>query len=169
MEAEPFRMPSKRTHLSARPKRVSTHRNPGKKKNFCFVCGLDNRDGMHLRFEYDPKRKVFLCRFRLAKRYTGPPGYCHGGIIATILDDAMAKLNKVREVVAVTSQMTVNYLKPVPLHKALKVESHEVSVRGRRHVYAAGIIDQQGRILARSRGLFIAIDPKRVFVKPEKK
>ena len=54
-------------------------------KNFCFACGNDNLEGMRLKFAYDEERDCFVCRFRLGKRYTGPPGHCHGGVIATIL------------------------------------------------------------------------------------
>jgi uncharacterized protein (TIGR00369 family) len=130
-------------------------------KNECFVCGKDNPDGMHLKFVYDSKRKCFVCRFRLDKRFTGPPGHCHGGIIAAILDDAMGKVNRRRHVVALTSQMTVNYLRPVPLNKPLRVESRELRVRGRRHFHGAEILNRQGAVLARGQGTFIAIDPER--------
>src|SRR6266403_3066140 len=80
-------------------------------KNYCFACGKNNPDGMRLRFTYDEERDCYVCRFRLDKRYTGPPGHCHGGIIATILDEAMGKVNKLRQVVALTSEITVIYLK----------------------------------------------------------
>jgi uncharacterized protein (TIGR00369 family) len=134
-------------------------------KNYCFACGKNNEGGMHLRFAYDEERDCFVCRFRLSKRYTGPPGHCHGGIIATILDEAMGKVNKLRHVVALTSQITVDYLKPVPLNKPLRVESREVKVKGREHVNMAEILNQKGEVLARSRGLFIAIDPHKMFAK----
>ena len=134
-------------------------------KNYCFGCGKNNPDGMRLKFSYDEERDSFVCRFRLGKRYTGPPGHRHGGIIATILDEAMGKVNKLRHVIALTSEIKVNYLKPVPLNKALRVESREVSVRGRRHVNMAEILDGKDQVLARSRGLFIAIDPHRMFAK----
>jgi uncharacterized protein (TIGR00369 family) len=134
-------------------------------KNYCFVCGKNNSDGMHLRFTYDEERDCFVCRFRLGKRYTGPPGHCHGGIIATILDEAMGKVNKLRQVVAVTAEITVNYLKPVPLNQSLRVESRELKVKGRRHINAAEILNQEGEVLARGRGLFVAIDPHRMFGK----
>jgi len=111
------------------------------KKNYCFVCGLDNPDGMHLQFTLDEERRTFVCHFNLPKRYTGPPGHCHGGIIATILDDAMGKVNKLRNVVAVTKEMTVEYLKPVPLHTPLRVEGREVAVHGRQHVNMAEILN----------------------------
>jgi len=134
-------------------------------KNHCFVCGPNNLDGMHLRFTYDEARNCFVGRFRLGKRYTGPPGHCHGGIIATILDEAMGKVNKLRDVVAVTSEMTVNYLKPVPLKHPLRVESREVEVKGRKHINMAEILNEKGEVLARSQGLFIAIDVERMFAK----
>jgi uncharacterized protein (TIGR00369 family) len=129
-------------------------------KNECFACGPDNAAGMHLKFTFDKQRQRFVCRFRLDQRYTGPPGHCHGGIIATILDEAMGKVNKLRPVIALTSQMKVNYLLPVPLNQPLRVESCEVSVRGRRHVNMGEILNRRGEVLARGRALFIAIDPK---------
>ena len=134
-------------------------------KNYCFACGTNNPDGMRLRFTYDEDRDCFISRFRLGKRYTGPPGHCHGGIIATILDEAMGKVNKLRQVVAVTAEITVNYLKPVPLNKPLRVESREVKVKGRRHINMAEILNKKAEVLARSQGLFIAIDPHKMFGK----
>ena len=138
-------------------------------KNYCFGCGRNNSDGMRLKFLYDKKRNYFVCRFRLGKRYTGPPGHCHGGIIATILDEAMGKVNKLRQVVALTSQITVDYLKPVPLNKPLRVESREVRVRGRRHTNMAEILNYKGEVLARSQGTFIAVDAQRMLAKFAKK
>jgi len=134
-------------------------------KNYCFVCGQDNPDGMRLKFILDEERRTFVCRFRLSKRYTGPPGHCHGGIIATILDDAMGRVNKLHHVIALTKEMTVEYLKPVPLHKTLHVEGREVSVHGRQHINTAEILNENGEVLARSRGVFIAIDPEKMFGK----
>jgi len=135
------------------------------RKNYCFACGPDNPEGMHLEFTLDESRQTFVCHFRLGKRYTGPPGHCHGGIIATILDDAMGKVNKLRHVVAVTKEMTVEYLKPVPLEKPLRVEGREVSVHGRQHINMAEILNEHNEVLARSRGTFIAIDPEKMFGK----
>ncbi len=134
-------------------------------KNYCFVCGQNNPEGMRLKFILDGERQTFVCRFRLGKRYTGPPGHCHGGIIASILDDAMGKVNKLHHVVALTREMTVEYLKPVPLHKPLRVEGREIQKRGRTHVNTAQILNEKGEVLARSKGIFIAIDPEKMFAR----
>jgi len=133
--------------------------------NQCFACGRDNPAGMHLKFVFDKKRKRFVCRFRMDERYTGPPGHVHGGIIATVLDEAMGKVNKLREVIALTCQMTVDYLRPVPLNKPLRVESWEVSSSGRKHVNTAEILNRKGEVLARGQALFVSVDAERMFAK----
>ena len=149
------------------PRKIHGHetRHLKLKKNHCFVCGPDNPGGMRLKFVLDEERQTFVCRFRLSKRYTGPPGHCHGGIIACILDDAMGKVNKLHQVVALTREMTVEYLKPVPLHKPLRVEGREIEKSGRTHVNAAEILNEKGEVLARSKGVFIAINPEEMFAK----
>jgi uncharacterized protein (TIGR00369 family) len=95
----------------------------------------------------------------------GPPGHAHGGIIATILDEAMGKVNKLRHVVALTREMKVEYLRPVPLGMRLTAEGREKYVRGREHINVAEIRTEDGRVLARSRGKFIKIDPEKMFKK----
>ena len=134
-------------------------------RNFCFACGKDNPHGMHLKFFLDDDGRCFVSRFRLSERFWGPPKHAHGGIIATILDEAMGKVNKLRHVIAVTSKMTVEYLKPVPLGKPLVAVGWEKSVRGRRHINLAEIRNEKGEVLARSQGTFIAVDPHRMFSK----
>jgi uncharacterized protein (TIGR00369 family) len=134
-------------------------------RNYCFACGPDNPDGMHLKFDYVRRRRRFVSRFRLGRRYTGPPGHAHGGIIATILDEAMGKVNKLRSVIALTSRIEVQYLKPVPLDRPLRVESWELRVRGRQHTNVAEILDGRGQVLARSKALFLAIDPLKMFAR----
>jgi uncharacterized protein (TIGR00369 family) len=131
-------------------------------RNFCFGCGPDNPSGMRLKFVLEGGDR-YVCRFRLAKRYIGPPGHAHGGIIATILDEAMGKVNKLRHVIALTKEMRVEYLKPVPLGQPLIAEGRGRYVRGRVHVNVAEIRNANGEVLARSQGKFIAVDAEKMF------
>jgi uncharacterized protein (TIGR00369 family) len=134
-------------------------------KNGCFACGKDNPDGMKLKFYFDEANRQAICDFKLPRKYQGPPGHAHGGIIATILDEAMGKVNKLRSVVAMTKSMDVEYLRPVPLGHTLTAVGSERSVRGRKHRNTAEIRNERGEVLARSSGLFIAIDPERMMAK----
>lgn len=144
------------------------HPHPAIKKprrNECFACGKDNDSGMHLKFFLDDTAREATCKFKLSRRYQGPPGHAHGGIIATILDEAMGKVNRFSNVLALTRTMNVEYLRPVPLGKQLTVVARPQSVKGREHVNLAEIKSDHGEVLARSVGTFIAVDPVRMFAK----
>jgi hypothetical protein len=56
--------------------------------NICFGCGGANARGMKLTFEQDGNTKRIRGAFKLAAEYQGGPGFIHGGIIATVLDEA---------------------------------------------------------------------------------
>jgi len=137
--------------------------------NHCFGCGPGNEAGLRLEFVLDKQRERFVCRFQLADRFVGPPGHAHGGIIATILDEAMGKVNKLRDVIALTGRMEVDYLRPVPLSTPLIAEGWEMEVSGREHIHGAEIRNEKGEVLASSKGKFIEIDPHRMFAKYLKK
>ncbi|HTW47163.1 MAG TPA: PaaI family thioesterase [Acidobacteriaceae bacterium] len=126
--------------------------------NHCFGCGLDNSTGLRLRFFVDPDLNV-VCRLRLARRFAGPPGHAHGGIIATLLDEAMSKANRARNILAMTRHMEVNYLRPVPLGAALTLAAQHVETHGRRNLCEAKIADASGQVLATGKAVFVAVQP----------
>jgi uncharacterized protein (TIGR00369 family) len=154
------------------PRHKPVHGHEVQKKtygNHCFGCGPENDAGLQLKFKLDEQTQRFVCRFKLPNRFEGPPSHAHGGIIATILDEAMGKVSKLRGVMAVTGQMAVTYIRPVPLNKPLIAEGWEVSVRGREHNRVAEIRNLKGEVLAQSTAVFIEIDPHRMFAKFLKK
>lgn len=126
--------------------------------NQCFGCGQVNKTGLRLKFFVDANYRI-VCRTRIAKRFQGPPGYVHGGIIATLLDEAMSKANRQFGILAMTRQMEVEYLKPVPLSNPIVLTGYYRSGEGRKHRCEAEIAAEDGTILARGRALFIAVDP----------
>lgn len=126
--------------------------------NHCFGCGLDNPSGLRLRFFTDAEQNI-VCRLRLARRFAGPPGHAHGGIIATLLDEAMSKANRAREVVAMTRALDVQYLRPVPLGEPLILTARHVSTAGRRHHICSALTDASGQTLATGTGVFVTVPP----------
>jgi uncharacterized protein (TIGR00369 family) len=113
---------------------------------------------MQLKFRFDEAAHQALCDLVLPRRYQGPPNHAHGGIIATILDEAMGKVNKLRNVIALTKSMNIEYLRPVPLDTPLLAVGFEKNVSGREHHNGAEIRSRAGEVLARGEGVFIAID-----------
>ena len=80
---------------------------------FCFVCGTRNPIGLKLDFSFDGK--TIKTEFTPRKEHQGYFNIVHGGIIATLLDEAMVKLAIELDMPAVTAQMDVR------LRKALNV------------------------------------------------
>ena len=113
---------------------------------------------MKLKFYFDEESRTAVCKFKLGLRYTGPPGHLHGGIIATILDEAMGKVNKLRNVVALTKNMNVEYLKPVNVQDEIVVEGRKTEQKGRNIFMTGEIRDTAGLVLARSRARFVIIE-----------
>lgn len=127
--------------------------------NRCFGCGQTNRSGLRLKFFVDEEHTI-VCQVRLARRFEGPPGHAHGGIIATLLDEAMSKANRQFGVLAMTRQMEVEYLKPVPLGARLMLTGRHTGASERKHYCEAQLANEDGQVLARAKGLFIAVDPE---------
>jgi uncharacterized protein (TIGR00369 family) len=128
--------------------------------NKCFGCGGDNTGGMKLTFEQDNVNRRIVGRFVLGERYEGGGGFAHGGIIALLLDEAMGKVCRFREVRAVTAELTVEYVKPVSVEKEIVVEGRETEVKGRNLFLAGEIRNEAGEVLARARGRFVVISRK---------
>lgn len=128
--------------------------------NQCFGCGGDNAGGMRLTFEQDNVNRRIVGRFVLSARYQGGGGFAHGGIIALLLDEAMGKVCRFREVRAVTAELTVEYLKPVKVDNQIVVEGRETEMQGRNLFMTGEIRSDGGDVLARGKGRFVIISRK---------
>ena len=129
-------------------------------RNQCFGCGGSNAGGMKLTFEQDNVNRRIVGRFVLGERYQGGGGMAHGGIIALLLDEAMGKVCRFREVRAVTAELSVEFLKPVAVDKEIVVEGHEMEMKGRNLFLAGEIRNENGDVLARGKGRFVVIKPR---------
>ena len=127
--------------------------------NKCFGCGGDSAGGMKLTFEQDNAKRRIVGRFVLGERYQGGAGFAHGGIIALLLDEAMGKVCRFREVRAVTAELSVEYLKPVAVDQEIVVEGRETEMNGRNLFMTGEIRNGNGDVLARGKGRFVVLKP----------
>jgi uncharacterized protein (TIGR00369 family) len=130
--------------------------------NHCFGCGGANSRGMQLTFEQDDEAKRIRGRFNLSSDYQGGTGFVHGGIIAMLLDEVMAKVSRFAKDHAMTAEMTIEYRKPVPVGEEIIVEGWEVERNGRTRDRIGEIRNASGIVLARGRGRFIEISRERL-------
>lgn len=132
-----------------------------KPDNLCFACGGGNARGMRLTFEQDDAAKRIRGRFKLPSKYQGGAGFVHGGIIATLLDEVMAKVSRFARDHAVTAKLNVEYLRPVPVGADLIVEGWEMDRHGRDRFRQGEIRNAAGVVLARGTGHFVEIGQER--------
>lgn len=128
-------------------------------QNRCFGCGVANPVGLHLEFLLAEDHSV-VCFAQVQDTFEGHPGYAHGGIIATLLDETMSKAVRARGFSAMTRHLEVDYLRPVPTGKPLRLEGRVTHNEGRKHWTEAKILDAEGTLLAHGKGLFIEVRPR---------
>jgi acyl-coenzyme A thioesterase PaaI-like protein len=78
----------------------------------CFACGTDNANGLHLSFGRDPDG---ASRAELTARadHVGWPDTIHGGILFTIMDEAVAWALTLNELRGVTAKAEARFRAPV--------------------------------------------------------
>jgi uncharacterized protein (TIGR00369 family) len=128
--------------------------------NKCFGCGGANDAGMRLTFEQDNENRRIIGKFVLGDRYQGGGGMLHGGIIALLLDEAMGKVSRFRDALAVTAEMNIDFLKPIRVDQEIVVEAFETAQRGRNLFHMGEIRDSAGQVLARGRARFVILGTK---------
>jgi uncharacterized protein (TIGR00369 family) len=87
----------------------------------CFVCGEKNPAGLHLTFRLQ-EGKVFS-EFIPQKIHQGYKDIVHGGLISTILDEAMVKVALMQRMPVVTAEMTVRFRNPLRTGEKVIVEA----------------------------------------------
>jgi uncharacterized protein (TIGR00369 family) len=93
--------------------------------------------------------------------FEGPPGYVHGGIIATLLDEAMSKAVRAGGSISMTRKLEVEYLRPVPSGASLRIEGRVTKNEPRKHWVEARILNEKGVVLAEGKGFFLDVSAAR--------
>ncbi len=105
----------------------------------------------------------------LGYRVNGYPTVCHGGIVATLLDEVMGSLvlvnNKLEDLetsdTVVTAYLKVNYLKPVQTPQTVLVTAHFKEIVGRKYYIEGSVQDYSGTVLASGEALWLRQNSQR--------
>ncbi len=123
--------------------------------NRCFICGKDNPDGLQLVFTYPDDRAV--AQVNIPEKFAGYPGVVHGGMVAALLDEAMAKICLAKGGMAVTGRMNLEYKKPVHTQNEYIVSGIIDNDKGRILECSAKLADTNGRIHAKASAVFVRV------------
>jgi uncharacterized protein (TIGR00369 family) len=121
----------------------------------CFGCGPHNAHGLRLVFRERGDGRV-ECLYTAPAHLAGAPGVIHGGIQATLLDEAMGHAIHAGErdesLDVVTVDLRLRYRRPAPTGTALAVSGRLVRVDGRDYHVEGEIRSAAGELLTAAEG-----------------
>lgn len=86
----------------------------------CFACSPDNRRGLHLQFQPGSQGEM-LADWTPECEFEGFRGIIHGGVVSTVLDEAMAKVVSATGIDALTAELRVRFKKQVSTGNPVRV------------------------------------------------
>ncbi len=121
----------------------------------CVACGesAHNPNSLQLQFHSLGSDQVEAC-FTAEAKWQGYHGQVHGGIISTLLDAAMTHCLFLQGIEAMTAQLEVRFLHPVPLGQPLTIRARVVEQRKRLYRLRAELLGQQA-MLAKASASFM--------------
>jgi len=122
----------------------------------CYGCGAENALGLHMEFRREGDRTV--CDFTPVDFQQGYPGRMHGGIVSTMIDEAMGWAVYHSKKWGTTARLNVRYRRPVDLASQLRVEAWITRERHRLIELRAEVRDESGQLLADSEGTYMLLD-----------
>ena len=124
----------------------------------CFVCGMSNPFGLHLRFfEMEPGHVT--AEITIPDNYQGYPGVVHGGVVAAMLDEAAGRAHMGGDPprFLFTARLEIRYRQNVPIGKLLRLEGVAGKSRSRTAASTAQIRDEAGQLLAEADALLVDV------------
>ncbi|WP_298211287.1 PaaI family thioesterase [Ferrimicrobium sp.] len=112
----------------------------------CFACGASNPIGLHLAFSGTDG--IVQAKYQAERRFVGWDDVLHGGITATILDEAASYVPYSMGYVTVTARLEVRYSLPIRVDEVLLIEGRFLSQRRKVVEAESEIRDEQGVLRA---------------------
>ncbi len=131
---------------------------------FCWGCSL-GIDGLN--FDFAIEGDKLAAQYVVAERYQGAPGMAHGGIVATLLDEACSQLARVAVSPSVTARLEIRYLAPVPVEEPLRVNAEILEMDDRRVATEATIRDAEGLVCAHAKAESVRVRPEHFLSTPK--
>ena len=120
-----------------------------------FCLWRKESKGLRLTFEIDKEKQTLKTTFIASPTFQGWDGIVHGGIISTLLDEAMAKLIYELGYQAVTASLEIKFKKPAPILEPLRVYGQIAEVSKRLIRAKAHVAKEDGTILATGTSTFL--------------
>ena len=127
-------------------------------ESMCFGCGQNNPVGLKLNFQWDGK--TAKTEFTPNEFHQAWPGIVHGGIITSMLDEAMAYAARFGGMDCVTGKMQIRFRRPAVIDEPLIIAG-KVTRKGERWIWTkASVSLPDGTLVAEGTAAQFIIETK---------
>jgi uncharacterized protein (TIGR00369 family) len=123
----------------------------------CFVCGEKNPIGLKLRLRTDARRGESSAEMTFRDDFQGWTKVVHGGLLATVLDEAMIYAAGATGRLCVTGEITVRFVKPASTGTLYALKGRFLEDKGRIILAESELLDATGEQVARASGKLFKI------------
>jgi len=124
----------------------------------CFGCGEENPIGLKLKFKWD--NGTARAEFTPNESHQGWPGIVHGGIISSLLDEAMSNAPYFEGIPCLTAKMQVRIRRPALTGERLIITA-SITKKSRRLVETRAVISlEDGTPVAEGMATMFVINSK---------
>jgi acyl-coenzyme A thioesterase PaaI-like protein len=128
------------------------------------VGGATNPASVDLDVRFEGEEVVATVVLRRA--FEGAPGRAHGGIVAAAFDDVTGFVIGILREPAFTGELTVRYVKPVPVDQPLEMRAR-LRGRERRKLFIEAEARHGDELVATCKAIYITVDPTRFAGAPD--
>lgn len=128
------------------------------------VGGATNPTSVDVETRFEGDEVIATVVLRAA--FEGAPGRAHGGIVAAAFDDVTGFVIGLLHEPAFTGELTVRYVKPVPVNTPLEMRAR-LHGRERRKLFIEAECHDGDELVATCKAIYITVDPTRFAGAPD--
>ena len=118
---------------------------PLPRTHHCLVCGRDNPHGLRLQLHVDDATGAVSTSLAIAPHHAGFADVAHGGLIATVADEAMAWASAwAAKRFGLCGELVVRFRRPARVGMTIRVEANVDVVRPRLVTATYRCVDEHG-------------------------
>ena len=118
---------------------------------------LSDKERVRIEQYYSEKQKSIIWEFIPGSGVMGPPGFCHGGFLASIMDESMGSCAFWNGHIVMAIHLQIKYRSSSPLNRVYFALSRLTRIETKRIYTESKIVDIDNNIFASSSGVYIKV------------
>ncbi|MFX0136626.1 MAG: PaaI family thioesterase [Candidatus Hodarchaeota archaeon] len=126
--------------------------------SYCFVCGQKNPIGLKLIF-YIEDKSCIVAEFTPKKEHCGWEKVVHGGIICSVMDEAMScTVLHIAKLAGVTKKLNVKFKRPIFINEKMTIRSKVINKNNKEVRLFSEVLNKKDIVCATAEGVYAILN-----------